>query len=375
MQKRYIAAYIAVALVVTASIMAFFVRPHPSSVELDPEIQELPDLKAHYSLESGLSERVSRSHGLALVLTISEYSSKNAVALESLRSWAQDNFQKNPAFLHENAAPAPTRPHNSIIDAFCYSLFTGPRMLLEDQAMLFLKNQIAMCHTTKAYQSFRADYFDSFGLDRESARMLALYQAERAQSAVGVILSVVYWLLAIAIGTTLHLRLPDRARSTRWQRSLAFFWFSLALFYIIVAWVNNDVSVLVSSIVSALFGLYLRRPIAVSFGEDKGLSLRLLVPNARALTLVTWLTSSLVSMQLLTWMHTGGLENSDPITLIISAITGNFVHDPSTARHYFMDAIGIFWLLTSAWAMWNVYRARPIENVETSLREFEDTLI
>ena len=163
MQKRYIAAYISIALVATASIMVFFVRPHPSTVELDTEVQELPDLKAHYSNESGLSERVSKSHGLALVLVISEYSRKNAVALESLRSWAHDNFQKDPGFLHQPPQSLAPRPHNSIIDAFCYSLFTGPRLVLENQVLGFLRNEIALFHTTKAYQSFRADYFDSFG--------------------------------------------------------------------------------------------------------------------------------------------------------------------------------------------------------------------
>jgi hypothetical protein len=132
--------------------------------------------------------------------------------------------------------------------------------------------------------------------------------------------------------------------------------------------------VLVSSIVSVLCGLYLRRPIAISFGEDKGLSFRLLVPDPRALTLGTWITFSLVGMQLLTWIHTGGLDNSDPITLLVSAITGNFVHDPVNAKHYITNTIGVLWLITSAWALRNVYQTRPTENVEYNLRQLQNTL-
>jgi hypothetical protein len=338
------------------------------------ERQELPDLKAHYSMESGLSQRVSKSYGLALVLVISEFSRNNAVALEALRSWAHENFQHNPAFLHAVPPPATARPHNSLLDAFCYSLLTPPQLMLEDQAMRFLQSRIAAFHNSKAYQSFRVDYFDSFGLDHESARLLALYQSERARQAVGVLLSALFWCAAILVGTVLYISSTERARSSRWQRALAFFWFSVSLFYIIVSWVQNDVSILVSSIICALAGLYIRRPIAVSFGEDKGLTFRLLVPQAPVLTFITWISVSLVSVQLLAWMSTGNLTNSDPVMLFISALQGDFVHDHGNAKKHIARALGLVWLLTCGWALWNAFQARSTENVERGLKPLKDTL-
>ena len=90
-------------------------------------------------------------------------------------------------------------------------------------------------------------------------------------------------------------------------------------------WVHNDISVLVSSIVCVLAGLYLRRPIAISFSEDQRLNLRLLVPTKQVLVVCTWATFSLVAVQMLTWMHTGSMSAPDPITLMISSLTGDFV--------------------------------------------------
>ena len=178
--------------------------------------------------------------------------------------------------------------HNSILDSFCYSLFAPPQTILESGAKSVLKHQIAAFHSTKEYESFRADYFDSFGLDHESAGMLARYQSERAMKAVEVLIACAYWLVAALIGTALHFRAHTQIRSSRWQRSLAFFWFALSLFYIALSWVHNDISVLVSSIVCVLAGLYLRRPIAISFSEDQRLNLRLLVPTKQVLVVCTW---------------------------------------------------------------------------------------
>ncbi len=173
-----------------------------------PESQELPDPKAHYSLASGLQERVSRSYGLALVLVISEFSRKNAIALEALRSWAHANFQRDPAFLHTVETVSVSSTHNSILDSFCYSLFAPPQTILESGAKSVLKHQIAAFHSTKEYESFRTDYFDSFGLDHESAGMLARYQSERAMKAVEVLIACDYWIVAALIGTALHFRCP-----------------------------------------------------------------------------------------------------------------------------------------------------------------------
>src|ERR1700679_1452439 len=134
MRKRYVAAYICISLVGLAFAMSYLVRTRIPSLQLVTEQQELPDPKAHYSLESGLSDRVSKSYGLALVLVISEYSRKNAVALEAIRSWAHQNFQRDRGFLHSLENTTAAGSHNSVIDALCYSLLTPPRFLLETEA-------------------------------------------------------------------------------------------------------------------------------------------------------------------------------------------------------------------------------------------------
>jgi hypothetical protein len=373
MKKRFIAAYTIIALVLLSFISAYFIRPHPPSVVLVSESQELPDPKAHFVPQAGLGERVSKSYGLALVLVISEFSQKNAIALEAIRRWAHENFQHDPTFL--NAAPAnpDQRGSLSIIDAFCNSLLSPPSFFLEDTTLNYLKHQISVFHQSKAYESFRADYFETFGLDRESALMLARYQSERAQKAVSVILSVWYWLFAAVLGLVLHLRSHSEVRSTREQRAIAFFWFSLSVFYIIVSWFQNDVSVLVSSFICAVVGFYIRRPITVSFGEDKGLSFKLLVPDKRLTTVVLWVTVSLVAVQILTWVHGGTLADPDPISLVISSLYGDFVHDPSNAKRIIMRVVGGLWLLFCLWAFW-AYAFRSSENLDEGLAPLKDSL-
>jgi hypothetical protein len=292
---------------------------------------------------------------LALVLVISEFSRRNAEALEALRSWAHENFQKDPAFLHSVGAQEVHREHSTVMDAFCSSLFDPPRYLLEEQTLVFLQHRIAAFHETKAYQIFRNDYFDSFGLDHESASLLAHYESERGHEAVDVLLSVLFILFAFTVGTISFFRYSVVVRSTRGQRMLAFFWFSTAVFYIIEAWTQNDVSVLVSSMMCAFVGLYIRRPIAVSFGEDKGLSFRLLVPERRAMLLATWATVSFVAIQVFNWLHTGTISDPDPITLFISSLTGDFLHEPVNGKRYVLRITGAVWLLLGLWTAWSVF--------------------
>lgn len=373
MTKPQRAARILILVVVVACVMAYFVRPRDSSLKLVTLQQELPDPKANYSVESGLSQRISKSYGIALVLMISEYSHKNAIALEAIRGWAHENFERDPAFLHSPEISPPRRNHLSILDAFCFSLLEGPRELLEEEALLFLRGQIAGFHKSKAFQSFRADYFDSFGLDRESAQLLARYESEKAHQAVGVILSFLYWLATAILGTVLFFKDAPAVRSSREQRALAYFWFATATFYIAVAWVCNDVSVLVSSLGCALIGLYLRRPIAVSFGEDKGLSFKLLVPSARVLALASWTTLSLVVIQMWIWIHCGTLAQPDPVTLLISTITGDFVHNPLNVKKYILYTMGVVWLLASLLALRSSTQSfAKLENVDDRLPALND---
>lgn len=373
MQKRFIAAYTLIALVCLSCISAYFVRPHPPSIVLVSEAQELPEPGAHFVPQPALAERVSKSYGLALVIVVSEFSQKNAVALESIRSWAHENFQHDQFFLQASPPKPDQRGSMSIIDAFFNSLLSPPSFFLQDVTLNYLKHQIAGFHHSKVYESFRADYFETFGLDRESAMMLARYQSERAQKAVPVILSICYWIVAFAIGAFLYFRTHSEVRSTKAQRAIAFFWFALSVFYITVSWFQNDVSVLVSSFVAAVVGFYIRRPITVSFGEDKGLSFKLLVPDKRLTTMILWVTVSLVAVQILTWVHTGNLADPDPISLVISSLCGDFVHDPTNAKRIIMRIVGGSWIAFCLWSFW-AYAFGSSENIDEGLAPLKDSL-
>ena len=237
---------------------------------------------------------------------------KNAVGLESLRIWALANYQKDPSFLHPTLPQNPQEAHQGIVESFGFSLLGAPYVFLQDAATEFLKQQVAQFHESKAYIRFRCDYFDVFGLDEESALLLARYQSEKARLAVGVLLSAVYFVVGFLVAVAMLLFSGTGTRFTREQGLLSYFWMALGLFYLILSFVQTC-SVLVSAIVCGGIGSYLRTPVVVRYGDDKGLSFRLISLSSRMLAILSWLTFSLVSIQILTWIHTGSLTT--PIRL------------------------------------------------------------
>jgi hypothetical protein len=348
-RKLRLAAAISLALISIAFIVAYFVKPHPLSIEraLAPEdLQTLPD----HSSETPISIRISKSHGLALVFVISEFSQKNAMALGAVRAWATDKFEKDPTFLYgEQTAPRLEIPP-SIFSSFAYNLLAGPRILAEDQALDFVRATKQVFHQTEAYAQLKSDFYESFGRDKESALLLANYEFERAKESVPVLLSACFWLLMVILGIYragwVHKSMRDKI-----QMTLSGLWFILATFYLIETWTQNSVQVMLSSLLCAAIGFYLRRPIVWSRDDDRGLSFRLVTLGSKSLALVSFVTLCFMGIHLLTWIKTGTLENPDPITLLTSALTGNFFHDPLDVKRNIKSIIGILWLACLAWCM------------------------
>lgn len=353
-------------LISVAFGLAYFHRPHEPKVEVVNVLQEYPDPTREYPLDTGLSGRISQSHGLALVLVISEFSQRNAIALDSLRSWAKQNFQKDAGFLH-NDPIEPTTKHSTIVESLCYSLFAAPNAALRETALTFVRDQVAEFHNTQAYEKFRNDFFDSFGLERESALLLARYQSDRARAAVDVLLTTAFWLVVFAVGSVIALRSKIGERTTRLQRILAYFYVLMAVYYLCSAWSQNQVVLLISAWVCGWIGFYIRRPFAIETNSDKGMSFKVLTPSRSVIALGYWATFSLIAIQLMIWIKTGTLVDPDPLSLLISSFTGNFLYDPTSAKRTISHAIGIVWIVVSLWTIREVTVGAPAAEVELEL--------
>jgi len=371
--RRRLVTYGLIGLVVLAFLMAYFVRPKAPLMDFVSASQEIGPGE-HLPSDQGLAARVSKSYGLALVLVFSDYSRKNAVALESLRSWARENFQRDPGFLHPAMPESPAENHQSIMDALFFNLCAAPLYVVEGQTVQFLKGRIADFHSTRAYESFREDYYSAFGKDKESALLLARYQSDRAASAVNVLVSLIFWICVLVTGMFAFQVAPQGSRSTKSQRMLAHFWLALSLFYFVLAWVQNAVPVLVSALICGFVGFYLRRPITVKYGEDKGLSLTLVTLSNRAVAVSYWLTLSLVAIQVMTWIKTGSLNDPDPITLLLSSFSGNFLQDPINSKRNLSRVVGALWVLSGAWVVWEFIIHEPnSKDVEEGLASLKDS--
>ncbi|HEY9712881.1 MAG TPA: hypothetical protein V6C72_05390, partial [Chroococcales cyanobacterium] len=140
-------------------------------------------------------------------------------------------------------------------------------------------------------------------------------------------------------------------------------------------WVENEVPMLISAWVCLWVGIYIRRPVTVSYGEDKGLSLLLRKLSQSTIALITWATFTLVAIQFMTWLKMGTLNNPDPFMLIISSVTGNFLHDPLSAKRSIGHVLGICWLLVGAWTFLRVTTGgEDAAEVEHELASLKDTL-
>lgn len=340
---------ITITLIALSFGLSFLYRPRPPINEIVTASQEVPSSAVFTQQASPLSARVTNSFALALVLVKSEFSEKNAIGIEALRVWAQGKFQKDPSFLHPVTLQVPIEVQHSIFDSFLYNLFAGPTYYLQEQVMELLSQRIDAFHQTRPYESFRRDYYEIFGLDSESTFLLARYQAERARSAVNVILGAGFWTLLTISGVVAFLFARHGLRSTRGQKFLAYGWLFTALLYLIIAWTQNEVATLIAALLCGGIGFYLRKPVAIRNDDEKGLSFKITTLSPRAVAIVSWISLSLLAIRVLTWIKTGNLVTPDPITLLASSWSGDFLHDPVHAKRNISRVVGIAWVLFGLW--------------------------
>jgi len=368
--RRKLAVLLAAAVVLAAAL-AYFHRPKAPLLELVSPRQELPDYTERYPGDTSLSERVAKSYGIAMVLMQSPYTDRNVIALESVRSWAQSRFRQQPDFLHPVALEPATEPRQTIVDALFYNLFSPVRHVAETAVGEFLRARIAEFHETPAYASFRTAYFELFGFDGEAATLIARYQTERAKLAVPVILWALAWAAAVLAGVLALIR--SRSRFDTLQSVLSCGWLLLSASYLLESWLCNQIPYLVASCLSALVGLYLRYPLAVRVEADSGaLRIQPVSIGSNWLAAIFWVSLSLIAIQFFTWIRTGAPNDPDPVTLMISSVTGNFLQDPVRGKRYIMNTIGAIWLVMSIWTLTQLKGdARSARKVEEELASLQ----
>jgi len=345
-----------IALTVVSALLAYFAKPHPPLLEMVSPQQELPDYQAHYPGDTSLANRLSKSYGLAMVLIQSPYTENNVIALEAIRSWGRTQFQKEPDFLHPVSLEYPNPRRHSFIEAFFFNLFTAPRYFLEEQIGNLISLRIADFHNASEYGSFRTSYFELFGVDEDSAALLARYQTEKGKLAVGVVLWSLVWLIAFVVGLVYLITGSAKTRFERLQHVLAWMWLLLAPCYLARAYIENSVATLVSAIVSAIIGIYLRFPFIIRIEDRGALRIYATTMNSKRITFAAWLSYSLMAIQVLTWLKTESLIDPDPISLLIAAVTGNFVHDPVAEEKVIGRIIALVWVAISVWSAREINR-------------------
>ena len=93
-----------------------------------------------------------------------------------------------------------------------------------------------------------------------------------------------------------------------------------------------------------------------AFDEAGYLDIRNIDLSPKLVIGLAWASLTLVGIQLLTWVKAGSLINPDPITLLISSITGNFLHEPSDIKRHILHAIGLVWLASTVSTLYTLKR-------------------
>lgn len=365
--------YLLIGVVTLSFVLSYFYRPRPPIRELVVTSQEIPagsNLVA--SGAAPMSSRVANSFALALVLVKSEFSEKNATGLEYLRVWAQEKFQRDPSFLHPVTLDVPVEVQHSIIDSFFFNLFAGPVYFLQEQVMDYLSRRIDDFHHSRAYLSFVGDYYDVFGMDMESASLLARYQAERARSAVNVILCAGFWLLVTMSGLLAFGMSKAGTRTSRGQKLLSSGWLLVSLLYFVVAWIENNVAVMTSALICGGVGIYLNKPFKIFSDDDNRLGVKLVTLRPDLIAVLAWVSITLIAVRLITWVKTGTLFAPDPLTLLASSWSGDFLHEPLHAKKDITRLVGLGWLLYGLWTAYYIsYDPKSSAEVERSLESLQ----
>jgi hypothetical protein len=299
-----------------------------------------------------------KSSSWGVVLLRSEYSNGNANALEAVRSWAAEQFHRDPRFLHPVVLPKASN-NSTFLNASAYSLFAAPYFALSDIASTWMGRQIERASASAQFAAFRDDYVGLFGSGSESATLLARYQADRARSAVNPVLSICYLFIAALLMPLGSGRL--RALAARWRIGqdgyeaaavFSYFVFVLALGYFAQAVIVESTAAwsLAAALVSLICGLFVLFPIRVFVDTQEVLLLRSNMDD-REIKIFGWLFMSVLMVQALTWLKQGQLTEPDPITLIISALTGDFIHEHLVVKRALASGLAVLWSLSFAYIL------------------------
>ncbi len=360
--------FICVFLVLTGFVLSFFGKPTviaPVSI-VDPS-KELNAAEFKGFTDSTFGDKVVNSTW-AMVLVHSEFSNANASGLESLRNWAKQKFTLDRQFLSPIVLPS-SRASSTVLSSLTNSLFGLPIKLADLVTSSFLKWRIEQFHKSNAYQSFRVDFYELFGANQESVKLLFRYQEERAKESLSVVQSFFFWLVTVTVIGANYFRMLSKNEPSGLRQSLACFWAALATFYLLNACISNSVEVLAGSCLSSIIAIYLAFPIAIERNELGSLTWMKYELSARAQVILLWLTLSLCGIQVINWIKGGILTNPDSITLLVGAFTGNFVHDPIGIKRGIVEAVGMLWLLLTVWTIY-FYKSSTdrSQEIETKLK-------
>ena len=358
-------------IIFLGSVAAFYGSPTTFSVKqiIDPN-KEVDSFIYPVGEDPKFGDRVIDSTW-AMVLNHSEYSAGNASGLEALRNWAKHQFTQDRQFLKPVVLPQ-SHARSTMTGALFSSLFNFQYQFLESTARAYLSYRIAEFHKSSAFQSFRVDFYDLFGVNQESIKLISSYQETRARQSISVLINFAVGLLFTII--ILFNYLLDRRRMSPGaaRRALAFASITLSGFYLINGCVTNNVEALAGSLLALLTGSYLLFPVQVKRDDNKNLKWFRIELSTRVMVVLFWITISLVFIQLINWIKGGILTDPDPLTLLIGALTGNFIHDPLTIKRTITEVIGISWLSLTVLTVY-FYRSEAgrSQEIETELRNLE----
>ena len=350
LRKRSQLVVMGVVLLVVASLLSYFVKPHAPLTELVTPDQEFPGYEAQYPGDNSLEKRVINSYGLAFVLFETPYSGANVRALENVRSWARENYQAAPDFLHPVSIKPEAEPNDTVIGALGYNLFASLRYAAEGIVGNILRNRIEDFHETTAYNSFNLAFFEVYGKDAESATLLARYQSDKAKSAIDLVIWAAGWMLGGFVGLTYLAFSPRRQRFDRIRQLLVAFWGTVAASYAIGAWMSNSIPAFTSAIVAAAVALFFCKPFILLTREDSSLKVFFITLSSRWIALSVWASYSAIAILVLTWIRCSLPDTSDPVTLLLSALSGNFLYDPEEGKRIVARVLGALWVCVSIWA-------------------------
>lgn len=347
-----------VALVAIVCACSYIFKPRETMRQLVAPEKMIPHTRLEFPKDTSFADSVMKSSSWGVVLLHSEYSNGNANALEAVRSWAAEQFHRDPRFLHPVVLPKASN-NSTFLNASAYSLFAAPYFALSDIASTWMGGQIEKASAGPQFAAFRDDYVGLFGSGSEAATLLARYQADRARSAVNPVLSACYLLIAGLLMPLGSRRL--RALAARWRIGqdgyeaaavFAYFVFALALGYFAQAVIVESTAAwsLTAALVSLICGLFVLFPIRVFVDTQEVLLLRSNMDD-REIKIFGWLFMSVLMVQALTWLKQGQLTEPDPITLIISALTGDFIHEHLVVKRALASGLAVLWSLSFAYIL------------------------